>query len=124
MLDKRTAKLLEVILKLCGDDGAYKIIEIHDLVKGMLPRFKLDAEMLDQMMKFLLGMEMIDKKYSDESVYCIAILPKGRIYEEAKAEKRSVRTMTKGLALMIIFGSFIAAMLGAFLANILLYTID
>ena len=124
MLDKRTKKLLEVVLRISGDDGAYKIIEIHDLIKGLLPKYKMDNELIAQSIKFLVGMDMIDVKYSDETVYCIAILPKGRIYEEARIEKSKSRAIGKGMAMIIIFGSFVAAMAGAFLANILLYTID
>jgi len=124
MLDKRTTKLLDVILRICGDDGAYKIIEIHDLIKGMLPKFKIDAENLTHMLKFLGDLGMLDIKYSDEQVHCIAILPKGRVYEEAKLEKKTNKAIGKGLAFFIVFGSFVAAMLGAFLANIILYSID
>ena len=123
MLDKRTRKLLDLILRVCGEDGSYKIIEIHDLIKGMLPKYKIDSEIFGQMMKFLVGMELIDIKYTDESVTCVAILPKGRIYEESKAEKRHNRAIGKGIAILIIVGSFLAAMAGAFLANILLYTV-
>ena len=124
MLDKRTHKLLDVILQACGDDGAYKIVEIHDLINGMLPKYKVDTEILAQMIKFLVATELIDIKYNDDSVYCIGILPKGRIYEEAKVETRQSKAIGKGLTLLIIIGSFIAAFAGAVVANIILFAID
>jgi len=120
MLDKRTTRLLNVILQICGEDGAYKIIEISDLGKAMLPRHNNDEEVIMQMVKFLAAADMIDVKYSDESVICIAILPKGRIYEEEHAKVVNHKSLTRGMAALIIFGSFLAAIIGAVVASVIL----
>ena len=124
VLDKRTKKLLDVILRICGDDGAYKIIEIDEIVKGMSPRFKIESEGLAQIFKFMIAMELIDIKYNDENVYCLAVLPKARIYEEHKIEKKKEKAIGKTLVTVMIFGSFFAAMVGSMLAHILLTIID
>ena len=112
--------MLEIILKICGEDGSYKIIEISDLQKGMLPKYRVDSELLAQMIKFLAAADLIDIKYSDENVYCIAILPKGRIYEEQNQEKKHNKVITRGMAFFIIFGSFLAAIIGAAVAGVVL----
>ena len=120
MLDKRTAKMMENILRMC-DEGSYKIIEISDLIKAMLPRYKFDSTSVSQTIKYLSGIEMIDIKYSDENVYCIAVLPKGRIFDESKDMKKyeSIKISKKTLTIMIA-GCFLAAFAGALLANVII----
>ena len=103
----------------CGEDGAYKIIENEDLRKGLAPRFKVDDEMVSQMVKFLAAGDLIDIKYSDDKVHCIAILPKGRIFEEEKARQIESRTLGKGIAFLIITGSFFAAIIGAVIGGVI-----
>ena len=118
MLDKRTSKLLSVLTKACTD-GSYKIIEIGELIKDMLPRFHVSAEELGSIMRFLSNNEMIDVKYSDENVYCIAILPKGRVAsEEAHVEKKG-RKLNRSTMFYLIGGCFLAGLVGAFLGALL-----
>jgi hypothetical protein len=113
MLDKRTVKLLSVLVKLC-DDGSYKIIEINDLVKAMLPRFRVDAKELGQMMRFLIDNEMINTKYSDERVFCVAVLPKGRVAdEESRIGRKNNRNLSRAMIIVLVFGCLSAAFLGA-----------
>ena len=120
MLDKRTAKLLDVLLRICGEDGAYKIIEIADLQREVTRKFKLDHENIIHIIKFLSATEMIDIKYTDDKVVCVAILPKGRIYEEEQLSRRDNRAISKGLAFMIVMGSFFAAIVGAVVASVIM----
>ena len=120
MLDRRSGRLLQTILNICGTDGSYKIIEIRDLVRGMLPKFKVDAGEVYQLVRFLAAGEMIDIKYSDESVHCICVLPKGRVWEESRDAAVTNRAIGKGLAVFIVFGSFVAAFIGSVIAGILL----
>jgi len=116
--------MLDVLLRLCGEDGAYKILEIIDLREGMSPRFKVDDDNIRHILQFLSDAEMINIKHSDESDYCVAILPKGRIYEEAQASKSRDKSITKGVAALIILGSFVAAVVGAAVAGVILSVLD
>lgn len=132
MLDKRTARLMDALIKFCSD-GSYKIIEVGDLVKAMLPKFKVTPEFISQTIKYIADNELIDVKYSDSEKYCIAVLPKGRIFDEnnkkvggvggigviggVKSSRDSI--IGKGIAILIIAGCFIAAFAGAFLANLI-----
>jgi len=120
-LDKRCKRLLDAVIRICGEDGAYKIIEKNDLRNEMLPRYKIDIEMLEQMIKFLVATDMIDIKHDDENVYCIAILPKGRVYEEQQQKTKENRVIGKGLAFFIIFGSFLASIVGAAVASVIIH---
>ena len=124
MLDKRTQKLLNHVLSLCGEDGTYKVLEISDLISGLAPRFKVDKEGLEQMMQYLYASQMIDVKYTDENVYCIMVLPKGRIYEEEKLAASKTKAIGKGLAFLIIFGSFLAAIIGAVVGGLIINLLD
>ena len=117
MLDKRSKKLLDVLLKKCGEDGAYKILEIEDIQRAV--RLKMDSEGLDHAMKFLAVQEMIDVKYNDEKVYCIAILPKGRLYEETRVNEKRGSKMSRLVVLVIVASAFVGAFLGTALANII-----
>jgi predicted transcriptional regulator len=119
MLDKRTARMLKQILVVCGD-GSYKIIEIADLIKSMMPRYNLDAEAIAQIIKFLADNEMIDIKYFDDKVYCIAVLPKGRIYDESRHIKTREFRMGKRLAIVTVLASFLGAVVGAVLVHFIL----
>jgi hypothetical protein len=119
MLDKRSIKFLNNILVICGD-GSYKIIETNDLIKGMLPRYKVDAEAISQITKFLVGNEMIDIKYNDENVYCMAVLPKARVYIESKSYQKKDTSTARLLIVAGMLGSFLAAFLGTLLANIIM----
>ena len=121
MLDKRTLKFLRVIAKIC-EDGSYKIIEKSFLTTEMNPK-KTDAAALDQMVRFLQDNEMIDVKYSDEGVYCLSVLPKGRVANEGGSRAGGngiARTDVKGLVLLAIavfLASFVGAILGTLLAG-------
>jgi len=114
MLDKRTEKLLFALTKICTD-GSYKIIEISELTKEMLPRFRVSTEELARMARLLSDNEMIDVKYSDEKVYCISVLPKGRVsYEGARVEKKG-KKLNRATMFYLICGCFLAGFAGAFL---------
>jgi len=119
MLDKRSFKLLDSLLKICGEDGSYKIIEYADISRAMLPRYRVDNENISQIVKFLAAAELIDVKYTDESVICVTILPKGRIYEEERSTQKQNKVLGKGMVFLIIFGSFLAGILGAIVGGIL-----
>ena len=116
MLDKRSAKLMSILTVICAD-GSYKIIEIGELIKAMLPRFTIDAQELMRIIQFLCGNEMIDVKYSDENVHCIAVLPKGRVYEESRSVQKRGTKIGRFWWVFLIAACFIASFVGAVLAR-------
>ena len=129
MLDKQSNKLLDHLARICAD-GSYKIIEIGDLTKEMLPRFRIDAKELSQMIGYLSDNQMIDVKYSDEKVYCVAVLPKGRVaVEDTRLEKtvggkRAVKASIRKRQIALLIGScFLAGFLGAFLGSFLAWLV-
>jgi len=102
MLDKRTHKLLERLTQICAD-GSYKVIEIVDL--------GVESVFLGQMLNYLAGNDMIDIKYTDEKVYCVSVLPKGRAIVEYEIKGNR--------GWLIIAASFVAAFVGSFIAGLL-----
>ena len=119
MLDKQTYKLLGVLSNICTDDS-YKIIETSDLLNQVSPTFNGDVQFLAQVLKYLSNNEMIDIKYNDDKVYCIAVLPKGRAYSEplpGKQKSKIINHARRGWFIMI--GSFTSAFLGALLAGLI-----
>jgi len=114
MLDKQTTKLLIYLAEACGD-GSFKVIETPELAKQVSR--KADIETIRPIMKFLTDNEMIDIKYSDDSKYSLAILPKGRVYVETLYEKKQEIKITRRMARYIIIGAAIAAFAGAALAG-------
>ncbi len=118
VLDKRTSRMLAALLRLCAD-GSYKIIEIAELKKQMLPRYKVETDAVAQIIRHLAGGEFIDVKYSDENVYCIAVLPKGRVLQETGRPTRGAKLPVWAAALLFA-GCFVAAFLGALAAVFIL----
>ena len=105
MLDKRTTRFLLILAKICSD-GSYKIIEKQDLAK--------DFTDVDQMIRYLQDNEMIDLKYSDETVYCLSVLPKGRVvYEGARQKVRIATKIERKTLILIVAFTFVASLLGS-----------
>jgi hypothetical protein len=119
MLDKRSEFLLKIINNICAEDS-YKIIDIPLFIERMEKRYNIDEVSLKQMMVFLQKRELIDVKYSDNEVYCLCILPKGRLYfENTVTEDKQVKKLKKMFAFYVLL-SGIFAFLGAALAILLL----
>lgn len=117
VLDKRSIKLLTYLTVVC-EDGNFKVIERQDLAKAVSK--KADSETVQSIVKFLQDNDMIDKKYSDETKYCLAVFPKGRVYIETLRDKKQEVVISRRLARFIIVGSFLAALAGVLIANILM----
>ena len=118
MLDKQTKRFLDILVRMCGDNGEYKILEINDLIDAFPKRNRVTCEFIRATAKFLADLEMIDVRHSDEAVLAVAILPKGRIYKEERALDKDTRKIKRGLLGLIIFGSFLAAFVASLLANV------
>ena len=117
MLDKRTAHFLGVIAKIC-EDGSYKIIEKAELVTQMRTK-AADFNMLNQMVRFLQDNEMIDVKYSDETVFCLTVLPKGRVSCESTRRRVSdVLKINNKTLLILILACFVASLFGSMLGTL------
>jgi len=110
MLDKQSAKLLTYLARI-GEDGSFKIIEIADITNAVSKNAAIDA--VRPMLKLLHDNEMIDIKYSDESKYSLAVLPKGRVFVESRKSKRTGAALSRRAILFAIVGSFVAAFAGA-----------
>lgn len=120
MLDKRTESVLSGINTLCAE-GTYKILETEEILAVLPRKFKIDADGLKQMVKYLKDRDYIDVKYSDEQQYCLCTLPKGRLYfESVGKEKREGGKRSKRLFwaafLGGIGGSVIGGVIGALIA--------
>jgi hypothetical protein len=122
MLDRRSESLLRIINKECNE-GSYKVIEVDDLIRGMPNKFKSDSDTINQTMDYLKSGEYVSVKYSDNEVYCVSPLPRGRrIFEVEQEEKRVSKKKKIKLfilsffSLLLIFGACLGA---AYLAKII-----
>ncbi len=89
MLDKRSEALLRIINKECNE-GSYRVLEVDDLIRLMPKKFKVDFDTISQLMGYLKTGEYISVKYSDNEVFCVSPLPRGRrIFEVEQEEKNS-----------------------------------
>ena len=118
MLDKRTAQFLHIIAGICAD-GSYKLIEKAELLKAMKIHSS-EYSALDQMLRYLQDNEMIDIKYTDETVYCVSVLPKGRVASESVRHKNlNKHDVTNKTLLYLVAASFGASMVGAFIGALI-----
>ncbi|MDR0461995.1 MAG: hypothetical protein LBG88_01515 [Christensenellaceae bacterium] len=117
MLDKRTTRFLSAVAKIC-DDGSYKIIEKAELLKEMHFR-GMDFVALEQMVRYLKDNEMVDLKYSDENVFCLTVLPKGRVaFESMRRKTRDLVKVPNKTLIIIVTAVFLASLLGSMLGAI------
>jgi DNA-binding MarR family transcriptional regulator len=118
MIDKRTAQLLTKLNQLCAD-GSYKIIEKTELRQ---PHNSADISAVTQMIRYLQDNEFIDVKYTDENVFCLTVLPKGRVAVENvknKSDRHGVDKKTLAIWGIIYFmGAFLGALFATILARL------
>ena len=89
MLDKRSEALLRIINKECNE-GSYRVLEVDELIRLMPKKFKVDFDTISQLMGYLKTGEYVSVKYSDNEVFCVSPLPRGRrIFEVEQEEKNS-----------------------------------
>lgn len=119
MLDKRTESVLLAINGMC-EEGSYKIIEIADLLDNIPHKLRPDRDGLADIITYLEEREYIKCKYSDENVYCLAPLPKGRLYKETMEEELKSRFSYGRLVVMAFLGSVLGGALGAVIHAIVL----
>jgi len=119
MLDKQTKRLLGLLVKMCGDNGEYKILEIPELIDALPGKARITPEFIQTTSKFLADMELIDIRHSDENNLAVAVLPRGRIYKEDQKLAAQSKRYNRGLLGLIVFGSFLAAFIASLLANVI-----
>jgi hypothetical protein len=119
MLDKRTSSVLACINELC-EEGTYKVIEAEELIKSLPVKFMTEEDGLKQMIKYLKEREYINIKYSDDKVYCLCPLPKGRLYfEQENSEKSDSSKKFKEFLWTAFFGAMAGSIIGAVITAII-----
>ena len=122
MLDKRTALLLGQLNTICLDE-TYKVIEIKELCSKMPSKLKVNSQSLLESIKHLVERNYISLKYFDEDVFCLSILPKGRLFKEKSEELALVRSKKFELAWIAMLCGAVGAFLGSAFATILILLI-
>lgn len=112
MLDKRTERILDIINNKC-EDGAYKVLESQDIIAALDGPAQVDTDSLSDIIDYLCEREYVRCKYSDKGTYCIAPLPRGRMYYEKKEEQQRSRTSYRRLVVLAFLGSLLGGALGA-----------
>lgn len=115
MLDKRSEALLRIINKECNE-GSYRVLEVDDLIRLMPKKFKVDFDTISQLMGYLKTGEYVSVKYSDNEVFCVSPLPRGRRIFEVEQEEKTSNKKSKlkkffllTFYLLLIFGVSLGA---------------
>ena len=114
MLDTLSTQLLEKINDVCFD-GNYKVLEKSDLINSM-SKHNIDVNSLENILKHLQARDFVNIKYSDEEVYCLALMPKGRLFDEKVKQAKSEQKKTKKMLTYVVLASLGSSFVGAFLA--------
>lgn len=122
MLDVRSKEVLKLIASYCKE-GSYQVIEINEITSSLPPKYKMDKEIIFQILKHLSSADYISVKYRDENVVCVCPLPYGRQYieseEERKRNTKKMKTYAKGAFISALFAALIGAFLGTLIYNII-----
>ena len=122
MLDKKTAKLLDELNAICFDNS-YKVIEIRELCEKMPKNLKVDHEILSECIRHLVERNYISLKYFDDEVYCLSMLPKGRLFKEKNDELSLAKDKKFELAWVAMLCGAVGAFIGSALSTILILLI-
>ena len=115
MLDKQTSILLANLNSIC-QDGSYKVIDKKDLINLNSKKNKLNEDSLKAMIEHLQERNYLSIKYSDDNVYCLSVLPKGRLFDEKSKELAKEKRKYNKLIIVTLSLSSIASFVGAFCA--------
>lgn len=118
MLDKLSTVLLKIINTEC-EDGTYKVIDASTLLQKFPRKYHVELSQLNVMLETLKKRDYIDVKYSDNNVYCLCTLPKGKLqFENLKDDSKVIKKVYKMLSINLILTS-VFAFLGAMVAILL-----
>lgn len=122
MLDRRTAKILEELNNICAD-GSYKVVEIKDICDAMPKKMSLDSESLEQSINHLVERNYVSLKYFDDEVFCISVLPKGRLFKEKNDELKIAKDKKFEIAWVSMICGAVGAFIGSAISTILVLLI-
>ena len=118
MLDKKTTSVLKVLGKL-GEDAAYKVITVDEILSSLASRTQYDADGVKQIIEYLCKQEYIVLKFEEDSTFCYSLLPKARIYLEQSTA--NVKPKKQHLPYGWLVLCLLVCMIGSFAANFLFY---
>ena len=118
MLDKKTTSVLRVLGKL-GEDCAYKVITVEEILSNLSSRTQYDADSIKQIIEYLCKQEYVVLKFEEDVTFCYSLLPKARIYLEQETAKTKVKKQHLPYGWIVL--CMMACMLGSFVANMLFY---
>ena len=118
MLDKKTTSVLKVLGKL-GEDCAYKVITVEEILTSLSSRNQYDADGIKQIIEYLCKQEYIVLKFEEDATFCYSLLPKARIYLEQESAKGKVKKQHLPYGWLIL--CMISCAVGSFVANLLFY---
>jgi hypothetical protein len=120
MLDKKTTSVLKVLGKL-GEDCAYKVVTVEEVLTALPSRGQYDADMVKQIIEYLCKQEYVVLKFEEDMTFCYSLLPKARIYLEQDNAK--VKTKKQHLPYGWLIMCMILSGVGSFVASVLFYYI-
>lgn len=118
MLDKKTTAVLKVLGKL-GEDSAYKVITVDEILASLSSRNQYDADSIKQIIEYLCKQEYIVLKFEEDATFCYSLLPKARIYLEQN--NANIKPKKQRLPYGWLILSLVMSGIGAFGANLLFY---
>ncbi|MGD9901343.1 MAG: hypothetical protein AB7S44_02265 [Spirochaetales bacterium] len=123
MLDKATQNVLSIINDGCKDNN-FIIIKDSDIVPKLNKKNKLSDDGVKDAVNYLAEREYVKLKYAEDGTYCLAMLPKGRLFDENTNEDNyKVREEDKRnykFLMQIAFISALFSFLGAAAAVLIL----
>ena len=118
MLDKKTTAVLKVLGKI-GEDCAYKVITVEEILSSLNSRSQYDADSIKQIIEFLRKQEYIVLKFEEDVTFCYSLLPKARIYLEQN--NTNVKPKKQCLPYGWLMLCLLMSGVGSFVANLLFY---
>ena len=118
MLDARSKEVLKLIDSYCKE-GSYQVIELEVITSSLPPKYKMDKEIILQILKHLSSADYISIKYRDDKVICVCPLPFGRQFIEAEEERKKNTKKMKNYAKGAFISALISALIGAFLGTLI-----
>ncbi len=119
MLDQKSKLILKILCNEC-EGGSYKIFETADLISSLPARWRTDSEGIQHILIYLERQDMINIKYDDDGVYCLAVMPYGRECAENESVNKKIKKDSKNKngkkALLNCLLHFLIAFLASLLA--------
>lgn len=118
MLDKNGESLLKFLNNIIKDNN-YKIIEIPTVLACFKNKDHVDENVLKNIVSDMVDRQYLSLKYSDSEVYCLSVLPKGRVYFNEETDLQKEIRKLKVKFYYFVFLASVASFLSAALAIVL-----